>query len=72
MPRQTTCLSIISEVLVKLIRTFLAVAAISLVLSSCSGETASLPSSPESSTAVERNARLSVTAPLAVENQLKA
>lgn len=56
----------------KLIRTALAVAALGLMLSACSGETASTPSSPESSTAVERNAAKSAPAPVAVENQLKA
>lgn len=55
----------------KLIRTSLAVAAFSLVLSACSGETVSMPSSSESSTALERNAGLSFTWWLTVDNQVK-
>ena len=55
-----------------LFRPFLAVAAISLVLSACSGDTASIPSSSESSTEVARNASSSATTQVAVENQLRA
>ena len=55
----------------KLIRTSLAVAAFSLVLSACSGETVSMPSSSESTTEVVRNAKTTSTHPFAVENQLK-
>ena len=43
----------------------------SLALSACSGESVSMPSSSESSTAIERNAAPRGTIPVAVENQLK-
>lgn len=55
-----------------LFRPFLAVAAISLMLSACGGDTASIPSSSESSTEVARNASSSATTQVAVENQLRA
>lgn len=55
-----------------LFRPFLAVAAISLVLSACSGDTASIPSSSESSTEVARNATASTTSPVSVENKMEA
>lgn len=45
--------------------------ATSLALSACSGESVSMPSSSESSTAIERNAAPQGTIPVSVENQLK-
>jgi hypothetical protein len=64
-------LPIVAEVDVKMYRTSLAVAAISLALSSCGGQTASMPSSSESSPAVARNAGLSFTYSLSVENHVE-